>query len=106
MTIEESEITDLEEAKRIIAQLQKTLTEYEEEEVGFTADGEFTVFLSDHHSEILRKLYEAQALDITLPNPAYWYTNPEFDEAFTDFLEGALDFAWDTYRMDKKARKR
>lgn len=70
-----------------------------------TGDGEFIVFLSDKHSELLRMLYSAQSLSFG-SNPDYWYTNPDFDEAFADFVEGTIEIAWDMFQLEKEKRKR
>jgi hypothetical protein len=78
----------------------------EELEIASTpAQGELVVFLSGHHIDLLVELYNAQALSFGL-NPAFWRTNPDFEEAWDEFVEAAIEIAYDGYKMEKEWRKR
>jgi hypothetical protein len=77
------DVTDLREAQRIIAELRRALRQ----PAGLTyfADGEFTIFLDDQHTDMLITLFEQQRL-IARQDPAC-----ELHDALSDFVSHWLD---------------
>ncbi|HET7159510.1 MAG TPA: hypothetical protein VFI62_10965, partial [Burkholderiales bacterium] len=54
------DVTDLREAQRMIAELRRALRQ--PTELAYFADGEFTIFLDDQHTDLLIALFEQQRL--------------------------------------------
>jgi hypothetical protein len=54
------DVTDLREAQRIIAELRRALRQ--PAELTYFADGEFTIFLDDRHTDMVIALFEQQRL--------------------------------------------
>jgi hypothetical protein len=54
------DVTDLREAQRIIAELRRALRQ--PADLTYFADGEFTIFLDDRHTDLVITLFEQQRL--------------------------------------------
>jgi hypothetical protein len=77
------DITDLREAQRIIAELRRALRQ--PAELAYFADGEFTIFLDDQHTDLLITLFEQQLL------VARQDRSCELHDALSDFVSHWLD---------------
>jgi hypothetical protein len=77
------DIIDLREAQRIIADLRRALRQ--PAELAYFADGEFTIFLDDQHTDLLITLFEQQRL------VARQDRSCELHDALSDFVSHWLD---------------
>jgi hypothetical protein len=93
------DVTDLDTARRLITALREKIARMAEEAEPIV--GEWTAFLDEEHDRKLQLLYETKRL-IGDPQSRYWLDPPELAEAFTDFVEGWLDIAWDVARDDQE----
>lgn len=88
------DVTDLREAQRIIAELRRdsaqpaALTHF--------ADGEYTIFLDDDHSDILLTLFEQRSL-IARQDAAC-----ELHDALSDFVSHWLDVQSNMPQLEQK----
>lgn len=85
-------IDDIDTALRLITCLRQKMKEMGEE--AQPVDGEYTVFLDEEHDRMLQRLYNLRKLAPEQENDAY-NEEYEFDEVFTDFVQGSIDLAWD-----------
>jgi len=94
------DVTDLDMARRMITALRQQIEHMVEE--AEPVDGEWTAFLDAEHDRMLQLLYEKQRLFTWRePGDSYWVDPPELVEAFTEFVEGFLDIAWDMARDEQ-----
>jgi hypothetical protein len=77
------DVTDLREAQRIIAELRRAVRQ--PAELTYFADGEFTIFLDDQHTDLIMKLFEQQRL-IAQQDP-----HCELHDALSEFVSHWLD---------------
>jgi hypothetical protein len=77
------DVTDLREAQRIIAELRCALQQ--PADLAYFADGEFTIFLDDQHTDLLITLFEQQRL------VARQDRSCELHDALSDFVSHWLD---------------
>ena len=77
------DVTDLREAQRIIAELRHALRQ--PAELAYFADGEFTIFLDEKHTELAITLFEQQRL------VARQDRSCELHDALSDFVSHWLD---------------
>ena len=77
------DVTDLREAQRIIAELRRALRQ--PAELTYFADGEFTIFLDDQHTDLVITLFEQQRL------VARQDRSCELHDALSDFVSHWLD---------------
>lgn len=77
------DITDLHEARRVIRELRHALEQATQ--LANFDDGQFTVFLDDHHADMLVTLFEQQRL-LARQDPAC-----ELHDALADFVCHWLD---------------
>src|SRR5262245_8039494 len=80
------DVTDLREAQRIIAELRRALEQ--QTQLLYYADGEFTIFLDDEHTNMVMTLFEQQSL-IAEQDPA-----AELHDALSEFVSHWLDIQW------------
>ena len=88
------DITDLREAQRIIAELRHALRQ--PAELAYFADGEFTIFLDDQHTDLLITLFEQQRLIARQDRSC------ELHDALSDFVSHWLDVQSNMPRHDQK----
>ena len=86
------DMTDLEQARRVIALLRAQLTELEEQNTPVA--GEFTVFLDDEHAAMLETLFRLKKL-VDDQDPEI-----ELDDALAEFISGWLEVRWDMAKQD------
>jgi hypothetical protein len=67
-------------------------------------DGEHTVFLDSEHQRMVQILYERRKLVYEQEDDAY-HEEYEFDDVFTDFVEGYLDVAWDMAHDEEQDKR-
>jgi hypothetical protein len=77
------DVTDLREAQRIIAELRRALRQ--PAELTYFADGEFTIFLDDQHTDLVMTLFEQQRLVAKQDRAC------ELHDALSDFVSHWLD---------------
>ena len=77
------DVTDLREAQRIIAELRRALRQ--PADLTYFADGEFTIFLDDQHTDMVITLFEQQRL-VARQDPAC-----ELHDALSEFVSHWLD---------------
>ena len=77
------DVTDLREAQRIIAELRRALRQ--PPELTFFADGEFTIFLDDHYTDLVMMLFEQQRLVARQERAC------ELHDALSEFVSHWLD---------------
>ena len=87
-----NDITDLEEARRVIMALRRELAELEASTQPI--ENEFAVFLDDEHAAKLTILWERQQLVEGQDEGG------ELDEVFDVFVDEAIDLRWDLVADD------
>jgi hypothetical protein len=80
------DVTDLREAQQIIAELRRAIRQ--PAELTYFADGEFTIFLDDHHTDLVFALFEQQRL------AAHQDRACELHDALSAFVSHWLDVQW------------
>ena len=88
------DVTDLREAQRIIAELRRANAQ--SAELTYFADGEFTIFLDDEHSDMLLTLFEQRRL------AARQDAATELHDALSDFVSHWLDVQSHIPRLEHK----
>jgi hypothetical protein len=87
------DVTDLREAQRIIAQLRRMLEQ--QSTLTAFADGEFTVFLDDRHTNMVINLFEQQRL------VAGQDASQELHDALSEFVSHWLDVHQDMQQIER-----
>lgn len=89
------DVTDLDTARRLVTALREQAERAAEESM--PGEGEYTIFLDDEHARMVEILYENNALSLGRDeDDPYWLDPPDLEpEAFSDFVQGCLDIAWD-----------
>jgi hypothetical protein len=88
------DITDLREAQRLVAELRRALAQ--SAELTTYADGEFTIFLDDQHTDLLITLFEQQHLIARQDRSC------ELHDALSEFVSHWLDVQSAALRMEPK----
>jgi hypothetical protein len=88
------DVTDLREAQRIIAELRHALERHAE--LTYFADGEFTIFLDDEHTNMVTTLFEQQRLVKGQGQAS------ELHDTLSDFVSHWLDFQWNIGQIDQE----
>ena len=88
------DVTDLREAQRMIALLRHTLKQ--QTELTYYADGEFTIFLDDEHTNMVMTLFEQQRL-VAGQDPA-----SELHDALSEFVGHCLDTHWEMHEIGQR----
>jgi hypothetical protein len=88
------DVTDLREAQRIIAELRRAVAQ--PSELTYFADGAFTIFLDDEHTNTLLMLFEQQRLVARQDAAA------ELHDALSDFVSHWLDVQAGMLRVELK----
>jgi hypothetical protein len=92
------DVTDLREAQRIIAELRRAIRQ--PAELTYFADGEFTIFLDDQHTDLVFTLFEQQRL------AAHQDRACELHDALSAFVSHWLDVQWNMrYGEQEKPRE-
>jgi hypothetical protein len=87
------DVTDLREAQRMIAQLRRMLEQ--QSTLNSFADGEFTVFLDDRHTNMVMTLFEQQRL-VAGQDAAC-----ELHDVLSDFVSHWLDVQQDIQQIER-----
>lgn len=88
------DVTDLREAQRIIAELRRAIAP--SAELAYFADGEFTIFLDDEHTNILLTLFEQRRL------AARQDATCELHDALSAFVSHWLDVQSNRLQFEQK----
>jgi len=92
------DVTDLREAQRIIAELRRALAQ--PAELTYFADGEFTIFLDQQHTDMVMALFEHQCL--VAQQDQEW----DLHDALSEFVSYWLDVQSNMrYSEHKKSRE-
>jgi len=86
------DIADLEQARRVIADLRRQIEELEA--TAQPAENERSAFLDEDHAAKLTILFERQMMFEGQDEEM------EIDEAFSVFVEDAIDLQWDFVSLD------
>ena len=88
------DITDLDQARRVIASLRRSVDELIA--ISEPAENEFSVFLDQEHADMLRTLYMSRRLIDDQEE------DEELNDALTMFVSNWLEVQNDTVRMDQE----
>jgi hypothetical protein len=88
------DVTDLREAQGIIAELRRVLDL--SRELTYFADGEFTIFLDDKHTEMVITLFEQRRL-VAGQDPAC-----ELHDALAEFVSHWLDIQSNMHEIERE----
>ena len=87
------DVTDLREAQHIIGQLRRMLEQ--QATLTYFADGEFTVFLDDRHTNMVINLFEQQRL-VAGQDPSH-----ELHDVLSEFVSHWLDVQQDMQQIER-----
>ncbi len=92
-----NDVDDLDTARRLITALREKIAQMAEESE--SAIGEHVVFLDDEHDRKVQLLYDQRKLAYEQEDDVY-HEEYDFTEVFEDFVNGAIDLAWDMAQND------
>jgi hypothetical protein len=90
------EVTDLEQARQIIAQLRAQIARMEE--VCRPIAGEYSVFLDEEYDRKMHLLFRTRQLYIGQETDS----DIELDEAITECVKQAIELTWDMALLDRE----